>query len=135
MFGVSSLFKVRNLRFYLSFFLLGGLERRDSAVAAGRPCLLGEELEDVLESLVDRPQLTGVHRLDEWKGSEDTVKAVADCLGQVKVTLTLLFFNNAVDYVLGTAQEDLALEQSLDMLEVLHKVFTALAEQMHNDED
>ena len=89
-------------------------------MAAGRSCLLGKELEAVLESLISRLQLIIVHRVDEGKGSEDTVKAVADCLGQVKVTLTLLFFNNAVNYVLGTAQEDLALEQILDMLVVTH---------------
>ena len=120
MFGVCNNFKVRNLRSCLGLFLLGDSGRRAFAVAAGRPCLLGEELEVVLESLVGRLQLASVHRIDEGKGSEDTVKAVADCLGQVKVTLSFLFFNNAVDYVLSTAQEDLALEQILDMLVVAH---------------
>jgi hypothetical protein len=38
----------------------------------------------------------------------------------VKVTLSLLFFNNAVDYVLGTAQEDLALKHILDVLVITH---------------
>ena len=52
----------------------------------------------------------------EERRSKQAVEKVTDDLVEVELTFSAIFFQNSVEHVLGTTQDNLANEQCLDMV-------------------